>query len=99
MWRPEYLYLREIRDAISRIVALIDGVQLSADLEDDWVKADALAWNFDPWRGGGEAAGGISYRSPGNHLASPHRFAQSSCARVLVNRRRYPGDDGTQRSS
>ena len=46
MWRPEYLYLREMRDAISRIVALIDGVQLSADLEDDWVKADALAWNF-----------------------------------------------------
>ena len=42
MWRPEYLYLREMRDAISRIVALIDGVQLSADLEDDWVKADAL---------------------------------------------------------
>ena len=46
MPRPEYLYLREMRDAISRIVALIDGVQLSADLEDDWVKADALAWNF-----------------------------------------------------
>lgn len=46
MWWPEYLYLREMRDAISRIVALIDGVQLSADLEDDWVKADALAWNF-----------------------------------------------------
>ena len=46
MSRPEYLYLREMRDAISRIIALIDEAPVGTDLEDDWVKADALAWNF-----------------------------------------------------
>ena len=43
MPRPEYLYLREMREAISRIVALIDGVPVGGDLEDDRVKADALS--------------------------------------------------------
>ncbi|OLL15998.1 hypothetical protein BKH32_00255 [Actinomyces oris] len=46
MWRLESLYLREMRDAISRIVTLIDGVPVASDLEDDRVKADAPSWNF-----------------------------------------------------
>ena len=46
MSRPEYLYLREMRDAISRIIALIDEAPVGSDLGDDWVKTDALSWNF-----------------------------------------------------
>ena len=80
MPRPEYLYLREMRDAISRIVALIDGVPVGGDLEDDWVKADALSWNFTIL---GEAAAKLPEEFRAGHPeisgGGPSAYATESC--------------------